>query len=318
MRVADVMETRVDVAEAGTGADEAWAHMQQHDLHSLIVTDAGRIVGILGRARLAGPGGSPPWQRSHAGRVAAARAHHHPRRVPGLPCGRSARGRRVGLRGGARSRPARGGADPVGPPPPPRDARGTRAGIVTNTPAVAFEHVALAFDDVVVLRDVSFTIAEGHMAILMGPSGCGKSLVLKLMLGLIRPDSGVIRINGERIDDLPESRMMAVRDTIGMLFQEGALFDSLTVEQNVGFKLTEEGRLPAQGHSSARGGDAGRDRPDRVHRSQPRRALGRSAPARGGGPRHGGAPAHPPARRPDVGPRPDHGQDRRRQHPRTA
>ena len=58
MRVADVMETRVDVADAGTGADEAWAHMQQHDLQSLIVTDAGRIVGILGRERLAGPGAS--------------------------------------------------------------------------------------------------------------------------------------------------------------------------------------------------------------------------------------------------------------------
>ena len=116
----------------------------------------------------------------------------------------------------------------------------------TDTPAVAFEHVALAFDDAVVLRDVSFTIAEGHMAILMGPSGSGKSLVLKLMLGLIRPDSGVIRINGERIDELSESRMMAVRDSIGMLFQEGALFDSLTVEQNVGFKLTDEGRMPRQ------------------------------------------------------------------------
>jgi len=59
MRVADVMETRVDVAEASTSANEAWAHMQQHDLQSLIVTDAGRIVGILGRARLEGPGGEP-------------------------------------------------------------------------------------------------------------------------------------------------------------------------------------------------------------------------------------------------------------------
>jgi len=117
---------------------------------------------------------------------------------------------------------------------------------VTDAPAVAFEHVALAFDDAVVLRDVSFTVTEGHMAILMGPSGCGKSLVLKLMLGLIRPDSGVIRINGERIDELSESRMMAVRDSIGMLFQEGALFDSLTVEQNVGFKLTDEGRMTRQ------------------------------------------------------------------------
>jgi phospholipid/cholesterol/gamma-HCH transport system ATP-binding protein len=118
--------------------------------------------------------------------------------------------------------------------------------VVTDTavPAIAFEHVALAFDDAVVLRDVTFTIAEGHMAILMGPSGCGKSLVLKMMLGLIRPDAGEIRIKGTRIDDRPESELIGVRDAIGMLFQEGALFDSLTVEENVGFKLAER-RLPA-------------------------------------------------------------------------
>lgn len=110
-------------------------------------------------------------------------------------------------------------------------------------PAVAFEHVALAFDDVVVLRDVNFTIADGHMAIVMGPSGGGKSLLLKLILGLIRPDAGVIRIHGARIDTMSERELMAVRDEIGMLFQEGALFDSLTVEENVGFKLRDEHRL---------------------------------------------------------------------------
>lgn len=111
--------------------------------------------------------------------------------------------------------------------------------------AVEFEHVALGFDDGPVLRDVSFSLAPGTMTILMGPSGCGKSLVLKMMLGLVRPDEGVVRVHGQRIDDLPESRLMAVRDDIGMLFQEGALFDSLTVADNVGFKLTDEGRLGA-------------------------------------------------------------------------
>lgn len=114
-----------------------------------------------------------------------------------------------------------------------------------GAPAVSFEHVALAFDDVVVLRDVSFTIPDGHMTILMGPSGGGKSLVLKLILGLIRPDAGTIRVHGVRVDTLPERELMAVRDDIGMLFQEGALFDSLTVGENVGFKLTEEHRIPA-------------------------------------------------------------------------
>ena len=113
-------------------------------------------------------------------------------------------------------------------------------------PAVEFEHVALAFDDAVVMRDVSFSIPEGRMAILMGPSGSGKSLVLKMILGLVRPDAGVIRVNGVRIDQLEERELMGVRDSIGMLFQEGALFDSLTVEENIGFKLEEDHRLPRE------------------------------------------------------------------------
>jgi phospholipid/cholesterol/gamma-HCH transport system ATP-binding protein len=115
---------------------------------------------------------------------------------------------------------------------------------VSDVPAVVFEHVALAFDETVVMRDVSFSIPEGHMAILMGPSGSGKSLILKMILGLVRPDAGAIHVDGVRIDRLSEPELMAVRDRIGMLFQEGALFDSLTVEENIGFKLREEHRQP--------------------------------------------------------------------------
>jgi phospholipid/cholesterol/gamma-HCH transport system ATP-binding protein len=113
-----------------------------------------------------------------------------------------------------------------------------------QTPAVEFEHVALAFDDDVVLRDVSFTVPHGKMTILIGASGSGKSVVLKLILGLLRPDAGVIRVNGTRIDNLPEARLIKVRDDIGMLFQESALFDSLTVAENVGYKLYEETDMP--------------------------------------------------------------------------
>jgi phospholipid/cholesterol/gamma-HCH transport system ATP-binding protein len=91
-----------------------------------------------------------------------------------------------------------------------------------------------------VLRDVSFSVREGHMTILIGASGSGKSVVLKLILGLLKPDAGIIRVNGERIDTLTETQMMRVRDDIGMLFQESALFDSLTVAENVGYKLYEE------------------------------------------------------------------------------
>ena len=110
--------------------------------------------------------------------------------------------------------------------------------------AVVFDRVSLAFDDNVVLRDLSFSVRTGHMTILIGASGVGKSVVLKLILGLLKPDSGVIRVNGERIDTMTETQMMSVRDDIGMLFQESALFDSLTVDENVGYKLYEETDMP--------------------------------------------------------------------------
>jgi phospholipid/cholesterol/gamma-HCH transport system ATP-binding protein len=112
-------------------------------------------------------------------------------------------------------------------------------------PAVVFDHVSLAFDDQVVLSDISFSVRPGHMTILLGASGAGKSVVLKLILGLLKPDTGTIRVNGERIDTMGEAQMMKVRDDIGMLFQESALFDSLTVADNVGYKLYEETDMPA-------------------------------------------------------------------------
>jgi phospholipid/cholesterol/gamma-HCH transport system ATP-binding protein len=112
-------------------------------------------------------------------------------------------------------------------------------------PAVSFESVSLAFDDNVVLRDISFTVEIGRMTVLMGASGSGKSVILKLALGLFRPDAGVIRVRGQRIDNMPEQEMLKVRGDIGMLFQESALFDSLTVADNVGYRLYEETDMPA-------------------------------------------------------------------------
>jgi phospholipid/cholesterol/gamma-HCH transport system ATP-binding protein len=111
-------------------------------------------------------------------------------------------------------------------------------------PAVAFEHVALAFDDDVILRDVTFSIPVGGLTVLLGPSGSGKSIILKMTLGLIRPDSGTIHVNGERVDNMPESELMRLRADIGISFQEGALFDSLTVAENVGYRLVEEMGMP--------------------------------------------------------------------------
>jgi phospholipid/cholesterol/gamma-HCH transport system ATP-binding protein len=111
--------------------------------------------------------------------------------------------------------------------------------------AVVFDEVSFAFDDHVVLHDVTFSVPKGSMRILLGASGAGKSVVLKLILGLLRPDSGSILVNGQRIDQMSEHDLMDVRGDIGMLFQETALFDSLTVAQNVGYRLEEENHLPA-------------------------------------------------------------------------
>ena len=111
-------------------------------------------------------------------------------------------------------------------------------------PVVALDHVSLAFDDKVILRDVSFSLMPGHTKIILGASGSGKSTILKLILGLLRPDGGTVTVNGERDDSMSERDLMTVRADLGMVFQEGALFDSLTVAENVGYKLYEETDLP--------------------------------------------------------------------------
>jgi phospholipid/cholesterol/gamma-HCH transport system ATP-binding protein len=112
------------------------------------------------------------------------------------------------------------------------------------SPAVVFDRVSFAFDDHVVLRDVSFRVPKGSMRILLGVSGAGKSVILKLILGLFRPDSGTIVVNGQSIGQMRETDLLRLRADIGMLFQEGALFDSLTVAENVGYRLYEETNLP--------------------------------------------------------------------------
>jgi phospholipid/cholesterol/gamma-HCH transport system ATP-binding protein len=113
-----------------------------------------------------------------------------------------------------------------------------------GSPIIVFDKVDLAFDEKVILREVSFTLLTGHTKIFLGASGAGKSTILKLIVGLLKPDSGVIWVNGERVDQMTEAQMMAVRADLGMVFQEGALFDSLTVAENVGYKLYEETKMP--------------------------------------------------------------------------
>ena len=113
-----------------------------------------------------------------------------------------------------------------------------------GSPIVVFDKVSLSFDDRTILREVSFTLITGHTKIFLGASGAGKSTILKLILGLLKPDGGVIWVNGERVDLMNEYDLMKVRTDLGMVFQEGALFDSLTVAENVGYKLYEESEMP--------------------------------------------------------------------------
>lgn len=111
-------------------------------------------------------------------------------------------------------------------------------------PIIVFDNVSLAFDDKEILRNISFTLKTGHTKIFLGASGAGKSTILRLILGLLKPDAGHIFVNGERVDNMREDDLMKVRADLGMVFQEGALFDSLTVRENVGYKLFEESDLP--------------------------------------------------------------------------
>jgi phospholipid/cholesterol/gamma-HCH transport system ATP-binding protein len=108
-------------------------------------------------------------------------------------------------------------------------------------PAIEFREVLLAFDDRVVLNHLSFKVMKGETKIILGGSGGGKSTIIKLVLGLLKPDDGRILVDGEDITDYNEVQMMTVRKKIGMVFQEGALFDSLSVYDNVAYRLHEQG-----------------------------------------------------------------------------
>jgi phospholipid/cholesterol/gamma-HCH transport system ATP-binding protein len=112
---------------------------------------------------------------------------------------------------------------------------------VNSSPVVAFRNVSIAFDGPTVLQDISFSIAPGETRILLGPAGVGKSVLLKLINGLLRPDQGTIQLFGEDISTMREEQLFPLRTRTGMVFQEGALFDSLTVRDNVAYQLIQEG-----------------------------------------------------------------------------
>ena len=124
---------------------------------------------------------------------------------------------------------------PAPPEPPPRARE-------SDEPIISFRDVHLAFDHPV-LQGVSFDLAPGTTKVVLGGSGSGKTTILRLILGLLKPDAGSILVDGSEVSRLGEEGLRPVRLKIGMVFQEGALFDSLTVGQNVGYRLVEDGEM---------------------------------------------------------------------------
>ena len=119
---------------------------------------------------------------------------------------------------------------------------------VVEFPVVEFKDVTISFDVKPVLENISFSVDRGQTLIILGPAGCGKSVLLKLANGLLKPDSGSIRIFGQEITTMPERDLYALRAHIGMVFQESALFDSIDVEDNVAYRLHEEHVPEDQAH----------------------------------------------------------------------
>ena len=114
----------------------------------------------------------------------------------------------------------------------------------TNS-AITFEDVRIGFDEGEILRGVSFSVRERETLILLGETGTGKTLTLKLAAGLLRPDSGEVEVLGQKISEMGEKQLLAFRRKVGFVFQEGALFDSLTVADNVAYRLRED-RVPLE------------------------------------------------------------------------
>lgn len=124
---------------------------------------------------------------------------------------------------------------------PPRPAPANqRDMVVPGEPLVAFNDVRIGFEEGEVLRGISFEVWPGETKVLLGESGAGKTLIMKLAAGLLRPDSGRIWVTGNNVAEMPEKELLDFRRQVGFVFQEGALFDSLTVAENVAFRLREE------------------------------------------------------------------------------
>lgn len=132
-----------------------------------------------------------------------------------------------------------GGGNPVGA----EAAASGNAGAGTTVPLILFENVSISFGGRPVLEDVSFSVDRGKTLCILGRSGVGKSVSLRILMGFLKPDSGRVLVDGQEITGYTEEQMQEVRKRITMVFQNGALFDSLTVRENVAFPLRERGGL---------------------------------------------------------------------------
>ncbi len=115
-------------------------------------------------------------------------------------------------------------------------------------PVLSFNDVSIGFDRNEVLKKITFEVMPGQTCVLLGPAGSGKSVLMKLANGLMKPDSGSICVFGEEITTMKEDQLFEMRRRVGMVFQESALFDSMDVEDNVAYRLNEEGVDPAESH----------------------------------------------------------------------
>lgn len=110
---------------------------------------------------------------------------------------------------------------------------------IITEPMIVFDHVSISFGENAVLKDVSFNVGRGQTLCILGRSGVGKSVALRLLMGFLTPDSGSIRVEGQEIVGLSEDELQTIRKRITLVFQNGALFDSLTVRENIAFPLRE-------------------------------------------------------------------------------
>jgi phospholipid/cholesterol/gamma-HCH transport system ATP-binding protein len=131
-------------------------------------------------------------------------------------------------------------SQPVSQPAPTSESTSPGAAASPAEAVVSFENVSIAFDEKVVLQNISFTVHPAETRIILGPAGCGKSVLMKLTNGLLKPDSGTIKVFGEDVTAMSEYDLFKLRARIGMVFQESALFDSLSVEDNVAYRLHED------------------------------------------------------------------------------